>query len=493
MTDWLAGTWIATSVLMALVLVVREPVRRLFGPAAAYGLWCIPALRLMMPPLTTTIERAVPAAQPLPLLLPQSAQPSIMPAADWNLERFGGWENLAVSAWLIGASAMLLCGFIAYHRQRRQVLRDSIELNRVGDIRIVRSTAVGGPVAFGILDRVIALPVDFKDRYDAQERILALDHELAHHRSGDLVANQLAYALLCLQWFNPLAWISHSAFRFDQEAACDARVLAKASFENRSIYARAIAKAASGRALLFAGALDRPRTLHRRLTAMLTRPNWGRRLAGRALIALTAAAALPLTASRATEFVDVPAARAAAASNDEVGAGLPIPDLKGVTLGRNDVAFFADDTVLIDQRRMRLEQLSAAERSRLRTVILKSQREQVRERAELPHRLAEAKREADRARSGELRREYLRDREDLRRDLAEVDSRTTELRAAGEDPERVKAELSEGLREAEATDVDKEVREAIEDGDPTKIVAELNAEEQQMARMLTRLDQLDRR
>jgi hypothetical protein len=40
---------------------------------------------------------------------------------------------------------------------------------------------------------------------------------------------------------------------------------------------------------------------------MLTRPSSGRRLAGRAIVALTAVAALPLTASRATEYVDVPA------------------------------------------------------------------------------------------------------------------------------------------------------------------------------------------
>ncbi len=487
MIDWLAGTLGATSVLMALVLLVREPM----------GLWLIPALRLLMPPLTTTIERAVPVALPLPHRLPLSARPSIMPAVDPSLlEQLGGWETLAVSAWLIGASMMLLGGFLIYRWQRRQVLRGSTGLARAGNIRIVRSTAVRGPIAFGIFDRVIALPINFADRYDTQERRLALDHELAHHRSGDLLVSHFAFALLCLQWFNPLAWLSHSAFRFDQEAACDARVLAKVSSEHRGVYAHAIAKAASGQALLFAGALDRPRTLHRRLASMLTRPTRGRRIAGKTLIALTAAAALPLTASHATEFVDVAAVHHASANPvgaPATNASLPIPDLKGVTLGRDDVAFFQDDTVLIDQRRKRLEQLTGAERARLRTVILKSQREQAHERAELPRRLAEAQMEADRARSGELRREFMRDREDLRRDLAEVNSRAAELRAEGEDPEARKAEIVEDLREADARDIDKEIQEAIEEGDPAKIKAEFRAEERQMTRMLAKLDQLDRR
>ena len=107
--------------------------------------------------------------------------------------------------------------------------------------------------------------------------------------------------------------------------------------------------------------------------------------------------------------------------------------------------------------------------------------------------MAELQREADRARSGALKQEYLANIEDLRRDLARVDRETDELRAAGEDPEKVKAEIREGLREAQAVDIDKEVREAMEEANPEKILAELNSDEQQMARMLATLDQLGRR
>jgi hypothetical protein len=444
------------------------------------------------------------------------------------IEQFGGWETLAVSAWLAGASAMLLCAFLIYQRQRREVLRESVESARLGNIRIVRSTAVAGPIAFGIFDRIIALPLDFDERYDQDERRLAFEHELAHHRSGDLVVNHFALVLLCLQWFNPLAWLSHSAFRFDQEAACDARVLDKGSRQNRAAYARALAKAASGRALLFAGALNRPSTLQRRLRSMLVRQSTGRRIAGKALIALSAATALPLTASWAVDYVDVagaaplaPAAQAQSAATTRADASAaPTPAASmtvapasaaapetsvqenedgtvtlpgGVTLGRGSTAFFENDDVLINGKVKRIDQLSRAERSKLRAIILKSLRELARDRAELPAELARLRREADQARSGELRREIIRDREDLRRDLAEIESRADELRAEGEDPEKIKAEIRESLREAEARDIDKEVREAIDSADPDKVVGQIRREEEQMARMLARLDQLDRR
>ena len=526
MTDWLTDTLLATSLLMLLVLLVREPVRRQFGPAAAYGLWLVPALRLLMPPLTETVERAVPAA-PL-AAAPLHSAASVTPVANPGLiEQLGGWETLALSAWLAGACIMLLLGgLLLYCWQRREVLRDSVQVARLGAIRIVRSEAVRGPMAFGILDRVVALPLDFDDRYDPDERRLAFDHELSHHRSGDLVVNHLAFVLLCLQWFSPLAWLSHSAFRFDQEAACDARVLDRVSGPNRAAYAQAITKAASGRALLFAGALDRPGTLQRRLRSMLTRPGPNRRFAGKALIAVAAATALPVTASWATRYVDVAAPPATFAGAEPAAMPLPhgaavlTPEAAmiatpasantsepayqenadgsvtlagGVKLGKGSTAFFANDDILINGKVKRLEQLTPAERSQIRATILKSQRGLVRDRAELPRELAEAKREADRARSGELKREHLRDIEDMRRDLADIDAEAAEMRAEGEDPEKRKAEILRDIRDAEASDVDREIREAIEEADPRKREAELRAEEQQMARMLARLDQLEGR
>jgi len=240
---------------------------------------------------------------------------------------------------------------------------------------------------------------------------------------------------------------------------------------------------------------------------MLTTPSSARRIAGKAVIALSAAAALPLTATRATEYVDVaapPAANAAApavpvnivavsSTQPKAGEELSYPDLGGVTLGANDVAFMEDDTILIGGKHKSLEQLDASERARLRQVILESKQDLARDRANLPRELAEAKREADRARSGELRREQMRDIEEMKHDLAELDSQAAQLRAEGEDPAARRAEILADLREAETTDIAGEEREAIEEGDPQKRIGELRSEEQQMERLLARLNQLDRR
>ena len=65
MTGWLFGTFLATSGLILLVLLLREPVRRRFGSRVAYGLWLLPAARLLMPTLTQTVQTV--ALEPDPL------------------------------------------------------------------------------------------------------------------------------------------------------------------------------------------------------------------------------------------------------------------------------------------------------------------------------------------------------------------------------------------------------------------------------------------
>ena len=60
MIDWLTATVIATSALMALVLVIRNPIRRMFGAGVAYALWLLPAARSVLPTFTQTVELAAP-------------------------------------------------------------------------------------------------------------------------------------------------------------------------------------------------------------------------------------------------------------------------------------------------------------------------------------------------------------------------------------------------------------------------------------------------
>ena len=51
MSSWIIEALVASTLLMLVVLAVREPVSRHFGPRIAYALWLLPALRMVLPPL----------------------------------------------------------------------------------------------------------------------------------------------------------------------------------------------------------------------------------------------------------------------------------------------------------------------------------------------------------------------------------------------------------------------------------------------------------
>ena len=149
MTDWLVGTLLATSGLMVLVLLLREPVRRHFGARVAYGLWLIPAARLLMPTITQTIERPMgPAVTPRLMSTQYMSEPmllsSVVPPEQSLIEQVGGWSTILLVAWL-GVAAGLFAGRILQFRRAREIiLDDAVELDRVGSIRIVRSSEVTG-------------------------------------------------------------------------------------------------------------------------------------------------------------------------------------------------------------------------------------------------------------------------------------------------------------------------------------------------------------
>jgi len=205
---------------------------------------------------------------------------------------------LGVLIWLGGAVLLFMVQMIRYAAMRDDLLSEATEIAVVDGVKIVASDQVAGPLAFGLFHRVIAVPQDFTKAYSPAERDLAIAHEMAHHKSGDLFANLAAFIILCLQWFNPVAWISWNAFRFDQEAACDARVLAGKGPEERAMYGKALAKTAFDGVPTFATALNSPKTIIERLRRITMKDTSNtRRSLGKIGIIAAAAIILPLTAT----------------------------------------------------------------------------------------------------------------------------------------------------------------------------------------------------
>jgi beta-lactamase regulating signal transducer with metallopeptidase domain len=311
MIAWLTDTLVMTGTIMMLILLVREQVGRWFGPGAAYALWALPMIRLFLPPLVLpesfSLTRAAAAIPPHEMMTVGPATHSFV------AEQIGKaalaappaltipWMAIALTIWLTGAVVFLAMRVISYRLMRHQLLRDVRVIGRSGTIRIVESRAVQAPVAFGVIDRVVALPYGFLAEADSDASDFAITHELEHHAGNDLIANMVVQPLFALHWFNPIAWLAWRALRSDQEAACDARVMSGRSRRERERYGRLIASFAAGSrfalAAPMAGPLKGDKPIIHRLKALVRNDVPERhRLLGRSLFAASVIA-VPLTAS----------------------------------------------------------------------------------------------------------------------------------------------------------------------------------------------------
>ena len=257
MIAWALEALVASTLLMILVLAIRKPVARVFGPSIAYALWILPVARMLLPPLPQAWrEQAVaPVAAAgdviaIYIVEPLTAGPvdTVEAAATpWYL----GGLPLIGALWLIGAAGFLAFHALSHSRFRRELLQRARVTGAAADgrVQVIESDAADGPLAFGIWQKYVAFPCDFSERYDDDERELARAHELGHHVRGDLIANWVALVVLAIHWFNPVAWRAFRAFRADQEMACDALVLASREPALRYAYGRAIVKSAHGGAV----------------------------------------------------------------------------------------------------------------------------------------------------------------------------------------------------------------------------------------------------
>ncbi|MEO9601602.1 M56 family metallopeptidase [Parasphingorhabdus sp.] len=300
LNQWIWDTMLSMTLLMLLVLAIRKPVSHFFGARIAYLLWILPLARLFMPTLTLEAPAEI---EPAATFIPMAVGSDLAAAVPAQTTAFGAlasldWLMIATILWIGGAGLLFISKLASYMQFREDIVADGQLIGRHGNIKILETAAVGGPLAFGLFEKYIAVPTNFFRDYAPRERELALEHEIAHHESGDLAANFVGLTLLSLHWFNPVAWFAWIAFRQDQETACDARILAQSGHEVRAVYGRTIAKSASGHRLGLASPLNQKDKIKGRLK-MLGRSEKSslRRRLGAGLVAVGTVVALPLTAT----------------------------------------------------------------------------------------------------------------------------------------------------------------------------------------------------
>ncbi|MCD8343167.1 MAG: M56 family metallopeptidase [Oscillospiraceae bacterium] len=238
---------LTAGVVIVVVLLLRLPLRRA-PKIISYALWGVVLFRLLCPvSLTSAVSLFslldAPAADSGALLsrieyVPDNIVHTEYPAVALPVPALGeavsaalpqGEEQLAADPlaapmtiatylWLAGVTAMAVYAAVSYIRLRRALtaaspLRDNIYL----------TDGIASAFVLGLFRPRIYLPSSL----DAREQPYIIAHERCHIRRGDHIIKALAFAALCVHWFNPLVWLAFILSVRDMEMSCDEAVIRK--------------------------------------------------------------------------------------------------------------------------------------------------------------------------------------------------------------------------------------------------------------------------
>ena len=250
MTDIFAAVLnmsVTAAFVIAALCIARLVLRKIRAPKwISYALWAVAGFRLAVPFTFESVMSLMPQGIP-EVSIPPRMYVDIPPASgtqewtQWALSSdhsayikpvWSAFDTLAV-IWLIGIALMLLYSVFSYVRLLR------------------RKDSVATPFIFGFIKPKIHIPGGLS----GDELRYALLHEQTHIKRRDYLVKLLAFALLCVHWFNPLAWVAFVLLCADMEMSCDERVLRELGVGIKADYSQALLSLSVNRRILNASPL----------------------------------------------------------------------------------------------------------------------------------------------------------------------------------------------------------------------------------------------
>lgn len=246
---------VSGGVFILFIVVVRALALHRLPKGGFLALWEMAALRLLLP-FTISLPFSVFApARNLPvageyLAVGETSSPGTQAAgipADTLVPAESASSAVLPMVWLAGTALIAAYFMISYVRARRRFCCSnpdttpavqrwlaSQKLRR--PLKVRQSALISSPLTYGILCPVILLPQRM-ERGDEAALTHILTHEYIHIRRFDSMAKLVFAAVLCVHWFNPLAWVMYVVANRDLELSCDERVIDTLGGREKAPYA----------------------------------------------------------------------------------------------------------------------------------------------------------------------------------------------------------------------------------------------------------------
>jgi len=244
----LTGAFVIAAVAITRLALKKAP------KMISYCLWAVAGFRLVVPFSFESALSLMPfGAQPITQGIPEYTALQVYTvlnntpdaAYPWLAGQAAGPQQILLSlgfyTWLLGVLVMFICGIVSFLNLKRRMRGAHCIISNIFEADNLET-----PFVLGIFTPVIYIPAGLA----AHERKYIILHEQTHIRRSDHIIKLLAYFILCLHWFNPLAWVAFLLMGVDMEMSCDERVLKEMGAEMKTDYSRSLIKLATQRRFL---------------------------------------------------------------------------------------------------------------------------------------------------------------------------------------------------------------------------------------------------
>lgn len=239
------------------VIFVRLPLKKA-PKIVSYVMWTVVGFRLAFPFAIQSIFSLLPfKSAPIPQDIAMQAIPrinsgvtvidnavsAVLPAATpaVGANPLQIWIAIGSYIWILGIAAMLVYSVLSIVLVKHRLRSAShIEGN------LYEADNLKTPFVLGLFSPKIYIPAGLSE----EERRYIVLHEQTHIRRHDHIVKMFAYFVLCLHWFNPLAWIAFILMGADMEMSCDERVMKELGGEIKIDYSLSLVRVAAGHTIL---------------------------------------------------------------------------------------------------------------------------------------------------------------------------------------------------------------------------------------------------
>lgn len=245
------------SIIILFVLVARLLLKR--APTVfSYAMWSVVFFRLLCPFSFESMFSLLPAnASPLSTNVVYSQAPQFhtgiaavdnsvnltmpAPTSGASINPVQVAAALGEVLWLAGIVVLVAYSIVSLLRLRKSLvgavkLRDNVLL----------ADHIASPFVIGLFRPKIYLPSTLSER----EQGFIILHEQTHIRRLDHVMKIVAFAALCIHWFNPLVWLAFTLTIKDMEMSCDESVMRQLGAGIKAEYSTSLLSLATGRRII---------------------------------------------------------------------------------------------------------------------------------------------------------------------------------------------------------------------------------------------------